>query len=141
MCGQAPGKVKPALASKHDVYQDYLRPELLCSLQRLSRGSDNADDAQALLFQPIAGGLQKQPVVVHDQNTERRHVTSVPASAVPRIEASTNRKGRALSHPPTNQMVSAANGVGYAYSDTGGAGPLPLLLLQHFCGMRRCRCG
>ncbi len=32
-----------------------------------------------------------------------------------------------------NQMVSAANGVDYAYRETG-AGPVPLLLLQHFRG-------
>jgi pimeloyl-ACP methyl ester carboxylesterase len=32
-----------------------------------------------------------------------------------------------------NQLVSAANGVDYAYRDTGG-GPVPLVLLQHFRG-------
>jgi hypothetical protein len=79
VCGQSPGKLKPALTPEHDVHQDNLRPELLCPPQRLSRGSGNADDAQALLFQAIAGGLQKQPVVVHNQDTERRHVNSVPA--------------------------------------------------------------
>ena len=62
--GQPPGKLKPALTPEHDVHQDNLRPELLCSPQRLSRGSGNADDAQALPFQAAAGGLQKQPVVV-----------------------------------------------------------------------------
>ena len=36
-------------------------------------------------------------------------------------------------HP--NQLVSAANGVDYAYRDTGGGGDgLPLVLLQHFRG-------
>ena len=34
-----------------------------------------------------------------------------------------------------NQLVSAANGVDYAYRDTGGGeGGLPLVLLQHFRG-------
>jgi hypothetical protein len=31
-----------------------------------------------------------------------------------------------------NQRVSAANGVDYAYRDTGGEGGLPLVLLQHY---------
>ena len=88
VCGQTPGQLKPALTPEHDVHQDCLRPELLCSPQRLSRGSGNADDAQALPFQAIAGGLQKQPVVVHNQDTERCHVNSVPAGPVPRIGAS-----------------------------------------------------
>jgi signal transduction histidine kinase len=35
-CGQAPGKLKPALSPEHDVHQDNLRPELLCSPQCLS---------------------------------------------------------------------------------------------------------
>jgi len=99
-CGQPPGKLKPALTPEHDVHQDNLRPELLCSPQRLSRGSGNADDAQALLFQAIAGGLQKQPVVIHNQDTEHRHVNSVPASTVPRIGASRNRKSRDLTADP-----------------------------------------
>jgi signal transduction histidine kinase len=34
--GQTPGKLKPALSPEHDVHQDNLRPELLCSLQCLS---------------------------------------------------------------------------------------------------------
>jgi pimeloyl-ACP methyl ester carboxylesterase len=33
-----------------------------------------------------------------------------------------------------NERVSAANGVGYAYRDTGGEGAVPLVLLQHFRG-------
>src|SRR5215469_4689074 len=33
-----------------------------------------------------------------------------------------------------NELVSAANGVDYAYRDTGGEGGLPLVLLQHFRG-------
>src|ERR1700751_1319332 len=34
-----------------------------------------------------------------------------------------------------NDLVSAANGVGYAYRDTGGYdGAVPLVLLQHFRG-------
>src|SRR5579863_5264470 len=34
-----------------------------------------------------------------------------------------------------NSLVSAANGIDYAYRDTGAAdGPLPLVLLQHFRG-------
>jgi pimeloyl-ACP methyl ester carboxylesterase len=34
-----------------------------------------------------------------------------------------------------NQLVSAANGVGFAYRDTGGGeGAVPLVLLQHFRG-------
>ena len=33
-----------------------------------------------------------------------------------------------------NERVSAANGVDYAYRDTGGQGGLPLVLLQHFRG-------
>jgi pimeloyl-ACP methyl ester carboxylesterase len=33
-----------------------------------------------------------------------------------------------------NRRVSAANGVGYAYRDTGGEGAVPLVLLQHFRG-------
>jgi pimeloyl-ACP methyl ester carboxylesterase len=32
-----------------------------------------------------------------------------------------------------NQLVSAANGVDYAYRETG-EGPVPLVLLQHFRG-------
>jgi hypothetical protein len=94
---QTPGKLKPALSPEHDVHQDNLRPELLCPLERLSRGSGNTDDAQASLFQAIAGGLEKQQVVVHNQDPDRRHVTSVPASAVPRIGASRNRPTRSLS--------------------------------------------
>jgi len=35
VCGQTPGKLKPALSPEHDVHQDNLRPELLCSLQCL----------------------------------------------------------------------------------------------------------
>jgi hypothetical protein len=31
-----------------------------------------------------------------------------------------------------NELVSAANGVDYAYRDTGGEGVVPLVLLQHF---------
>jgi signal transduction histidine kinase len=34
--GQTPGKLKPALSPEHDVHQDNLRPELLCSPQCLS---------------------------------------------------------------------------------------------------------
>jgi signal transduction histidine kinase len=34
--GQPPGKLKPALSPEHDVHQDDLRPELLCSPQCLS---------------------------------------------------------------------------------------------------------
>ena len=35
-----------------------------------------------------------------------------------------------------NELVNAANGVAYAYRDTGGggAGTVPLVLLQHFRG-------
>ena len=33
-----------------------------------------------------------------------------------------------------NERVSAANGVDYAYRDTGGDGAVPLVLLQHFRG-------
>ena len=33
-----------------------------------------------------------------------------------------------------NELISAANGVGYAYRDTGGDGAVPLVLLQHFRG-------
>src|SRR6516165_5905672 len=33
-----------------------------------------------------------------------------------------------------NELVSAANGVDYAYRDTGGEGGPPLVLLQHFRG-------
>jgi pimeloyl-ACP methyl ester carboxylesterase len=33
-----------------------------------------------------------------------------------------------------NKLVQAANGVGYAYRDTGGEGGVPLVLLQHFRG-------
>jgi len=33
-----------------------------------------------------------------------------------------------------NDLVNAANGVGYAYRDTGGDGTVPLVLLQHFRG-------
>jgi len=33
-----------------------------------------------------------------------------------------------------NEAVSAANGVDYAYRDTGGDGTVPLVLLQHFRG-------
>jgi pimeloyl-ACP methyl ester carboxylesterase len=33
-----------------------------------------------------------------------------------------------------NELVSAANGVDYAYRDTGGEGDPPLVLLQHFRG-------
>jgi pimeloyl-ACP methyl ester carboxylesterase len=33
-----------------------------------------------------------------------------------------------------NDLVSAANGIDYAYRDTGGEGAVPLVLLQHFRG-------
>ena len=33
-----------------------------------------------------------------------------------------------------NQAISAANGIDYAYRDTGGEGKVPLVLLQHFRG-------
>jgi pimeloyl-ACP methyl ester carboxylesterase len=33
-----------------------------------------------------------------------------------------------------NQQIRAANGIDYAYRDTGGEGGVPLLLLQHFRG-------
>jgi pimeloyl-ACP methyl ester carboxylesterase len=33
-----------------------------------------------------------------------------------------------------NNLVSAGNGIDYAYRDTGGAGAAPLVLLQHFRG-------
>ena len=33
-----------------------------------------------------------------------------------------------------NELVSAANGIDYAYRDTGGGSGLPLVLLQHFRG-------
>ncbi len=33
-----------------------------------------------------------------------------------------------------NQAISAANGIDYAYRDTGGEGEVPLVLLQHFRG-------
>src|SRR5690348_15867867 len=33
-----------------------------------------------------------------------------------------------------NKVVKAANGVSYAYRDTGGEGEVPLVLLQHFRG-------
>jgi hypothetical protein len=33
-----------------------------------------------------------------------------------------------------NERVSAADGIGYAYRDTGGDGGVPLVLLQHFRG-------
>ena len=33
-----------------------------------------------------------------------------------------------------NSRVSAANGIDYAYRDTGGEGAVPLVLLQHFRG-------
>ena len=94
--GQPPGKLKPALPPEHDIYQDNLRTELLCPAQRLSRGSGNADNAQALPCQAAAGGPQEQPVVVHNQDPEHRDVNSVPAGAVPRIGASRNRKSRDL---------------------------------------------
>jgi hypothetical protein len=107
-----PGKLKPALMPEHDVHQDNLGPELLYSPQRLSRGGGNADDAQALPFQAIAGGLQKQPIVVHNQDTERRHVNSVPACTVPRIGASSNRKSRALTaNPVPGKDIPAAGTV------------------------------
>jgi len=94
------GQLKPALTPEHDVHQHNLRPQLLCPPQRLSRGSGNADDAQALPFQAIAGGLHEQPAVVHNQDTEPRHVNSVPACTVPRIGASRDRKSRDLSADP-----------------------------------------
>ena len=40
---------------------------------------------------------------------------------------------RAYSGLP-NKLVSTANGVDYAYRDTGGEGGVPLVLLQHFRG-------
>ena len=92
VCGQTPGKLKPALPAEHDVYQDNLWPEFFCSLQRLSRGSGHTGDAQALVFQAIAGGLQKHSVVVHNQDTERCHVNSVSVCMVPHIGASRNRR-------------------------------------------------
>jgi hypothetical protein len=33
-----------------------------------------------------------------------------------------------------NKLVHAANGLGYAYRDTGSEGGVPLVLLQHFRG-------
>ena len=42
--------------------------------------------------------------------------------------------GTAYSELP-NELVSAANGIDYAYRDTGGGeGAVPLVLLQHFRG-------
>jgi hypothetical protein len=38
-----------------------------------------------------------------------------------------------------NKLVSAANGVDYAYREAGG-GTVPLVLLQHFRGNRITRC-
>ena len=77
--GQAPGKLEPALTPEHDVHQDNAWPEVLCLLQRLGRGSGNADDTQALLIEEIAGGLQKHWVVVNNEDTES-HVSRLPAS-------------------------------------------------------------
>ena len=77
MSGQAPGNVEPALIAEGDVDQDDIRPQLRCSLQRLRRGRGNADDAQALPLEESARSLEKQSVVVHDQDTER-HPNSVP---------------------------------------------------------------
>jgi hypothetical protein len=124
-CGQTPGKLKPALTPEHDVHQDNLRLELLCSPQRLSRGSGNADDAQALPFQAIARGHQKQPVVVHDQDTKRCHVNSIPACKVPRIGASTNRKSRALTADsvPGNCGSNGVSGSIMPSLGLGGRGP------------------
>ncbi len=45
---------------------------------------------------------------------------------------SAHRDGRYSGLP--NKQVQAANGVGYAYRDTGGEGGVPLVLLQHFRG-------
>ncbi len=43
------------------------------------------------------------------------------------------RRGSAYSGLP-NKLVRAANGIDYAYRDTGGEGGVPLVLLQHFRG-------
>jgi len=93
--GARPGKVEPALTSQHDVHQHDLRPQFSCSLQRLSGGSGTADHTQALPFQQNARSLKKQPVVVHNQDTER-HTDSVPARSVPRIAASSHPKNCVL---------------------------------------------
>ena len=47
--------------------------------------------------------------------------------------ATTTIEDRAYSGLP-NKLVSTANGVDYAYRDTGGEGGVPLVLLQHFRG-------
>jgi hypothetical protein len=108
--GQPPDKLKPALPPEHDVHQHNLRPEFLCSAQRLSRGSSHADNGQALPCQAAAGGLQEQPAVVHNQDPEHRDVNSVPAGAVPRIGASRNRKSRDLTADPVpGQDIPAAD--------------------------------
>src|SRR5271169_2127297 len=39
-----------------------------------------------------------------------------------------------MSEPFSNQVVSAANGIEYAYRDIGSGGTVPLVLLQHFRG-------
>src|SRR5271170_368102 len=44
------------------------------------------------------------------------------------------REGAVVTQPFTNQVVSATNGIDYAYRDIGSGGAVPLVLLQHFRG-------
>jgi pimeloyl-ACP methyl ester carboxylesterase len=56
----------------------------------------------------------------------------MPASDTYDGSTSARRDGSYSSLP--NKLVSAANGVDYAYRDTGGDGGVPLILLNHFRG-------
>ena len=74
--------------------------------QRLRRGNGYAHDAQALPSEKTTRGMEKQPVVIHNQDTER-HVNRVRAHTAPRIAASKNpvnpcaHSGPASRGPPT----------------------------------------
>ena len=103
--GQAPGNVEPALIAQSDVDQDDIRAELRCSLQRLRRGRGHADDAQALAFQEIPSSLEKQPVVIHNQDTER-HTNRIPVGTAPCIAASRNPKIRAFAAEPAQRKMA-----------------------------------
>ena len=106
MFGQAPGNVEPALIAQTDVDQDDFRAELRCSLQRLRRGRGQADDAQALAFQEIPSSLEKQPVVIHNQDTER-HTNRIPVRTAPCIAASRNPEIRARRRACAAELASS----------------------------------
>src|SRR5271166_559240 len=79
-------------------------------------------------------GSAMAPTLRPAQPTRPSHAPGGPA----RPKATTKGLGRivmAKSYSElANERVSAANGVDYAYRDTGGEDAVPLVLLQHFRG-------